>query len=49
MISVYKKSSNNGKVVMFIINRDLVIGEDSITPLRGVVRIDAEEFRNKKV
>ncbi|KAI9555630.1 hypothetical protein GHT06_018145 [Daphnia sinensis] len=45
---VYKKVSTNGKLVLYLLNRDLIITKDTITPLHAVITVDAEEVRNKK-
>lgn len=49
MSRVYKKVSTNGKLVLYLINRDLIISKESVSPLHAVVTVDAEELRNKKV
>lgn len=41
--------STNGKLVLYLINRDLVISRDSVTPLHAVVTADADELRDRKV
>lgn len=46
---VYKKVSTNGKLVLYLLNRDLIITKDTITPLHAVITVDADEVRNKKV
>ncbi len=48
-LRVYKKVSTNGKLVLYLLNRDLIITKDTITPLHAVITADAEEVRNKKV
>lgn len=46
---VYKKVSTNGKLVLYLINRDLVITKGTVSPLHAVVTVEADELRNKKV
>ncbi|XP_046437037.1 phosrestin-2-like [Daphnia pulex] len=48
-VRVYKKVSTNGKLVLYLLNRDLIITKDTITPLHAVITADAEEVRNKKI
>ncbi|XP_057368015.1 phosrestin-2-like [Daphnia carinata] len=48
-VRVYKKVSTNGKLVLYLLNRDLIITKDTITPLHAVITVDAEEVRNKKI
>lgn len=46
---VYKKVSTNGKLTLYLINRDMVIGKESVTPLHAVLTVDDDELRNRKV
>ena len=46
---MYKKVSTNGKLVLYLINRDLVITKGTVSPLHAVVTVEADELRNKKV
>ena len=48
-IRIYKKMSNNGKLSLFLINRDLVLNNDSVSCLHAVIAVDPEEIKNKKV
>ena len=41
--------SSNGKLILYLINRDLVLYKDSVSPLHAVITIDPEEIKNKKV
>jgi len=46
---IYKKMSTNGKLSLYLINRDLVLTNDSVSPLHAVITVDPEEIKNKKV
>ena len=48
-IRIYKKMSNNGKLSLFLINRDLELNNDSVSCLHAVIVVDPEEIKNKKV
>lgn len=46
---VYKKVSTNGKLTLYLINRDMIIDKESVTALHAVVTVDDDELRNRKV
>lgn len=41
--------SGNGKLILYLINRDLILSRDSISTLHAVVNVDPEEIVAKKV
>ncbi|KAJ8680741.1 hypothetical protein QAD02_016528, partial [Eretmocerus hayati] len=45
----FKKSSQNGKLTLYLANRDLVVTAGKIDKLHGVLLIDPEFLQNKKV
>ncbi|XP_015182749.1 PREDICTED: arrestin homolog isoform X2 [Polistes dominula] len=46
---VYKKSSQNGKITVYLANRDLIVSEAKIDKLQGVLLVDPEYLQEKRV
>lgn len=46
---VYKKTSLNGKLTLYLVSRDLVVSDTKIDKLHGVVLVDPEYLQEKKV
>lgn len=46
---VYKKSSPNNKLTLYLASRDLIVSESKIDKLQGVLLVDPEYLQDKKV
>ncbi|XP_045510115.1 arrestin homolog [Colias croceus] len=46
---VFKKSSPNNKLTVYLASRDLVVENGSIDKIQGVLHVDAENLTNKKL
>jgi len=46
---VYKKSSPNNKLTLYLASRDLIVNEDKIDKLQGVLLIDPDYLQEKRV
>ncbi|XP_012349333.1 phosrestin-2-like [Apis florea] len=46
---VYKKSSPNNKLTLYLASRDLIVGEAKIDKLQGVLLLDPEFLQGKRV
>ena len=49
MNRVFKKSSQNGKLTLYLANRDLIVTAGKIDKLQGAILIDPEFLQGKKV
>ncbi|KAI4472630.1 hypothetical protein M0802_016632 [Mischocyttarus mexicanus] len=49
LAKVYKKSSQNGKITVYLANRDLIVSDAKIDKLQGVLLIDPEYLQDKRV
>ncbi|KAK2714947.1 arrestin homolog [Artemia franciscana] len=48
-VKVFKKTSPNGKLTVYLGKRDFVDHQDSVDPIEGVVVVDGEYLKNRKV
>ncbi|XP_069354104.1 uncharacterized protein [Maniola hyperantus] len=46
---VFKKSSPNNKLTLYLASRDLVVEDGCIDKIQGVLHVDAESLENKKL
>ncbi|XP_064090668.1 arrestin homolog isoform X2 [Macrobrachium nipponense] len=46
---VFKKTAPNGKITVYVERRELCMKEDGIQPLRGVLYVDADYVKDRKV
>ncbi|KZC11485.1 Phosrestin-1 [Dufourea novaeangliae] len=46
---VYKKSSPNNKLTLYLVSRDLIVSESRIDRLQGVLLVDRDYLQDKKV
>lgn len=48
-LRVYKKSSPNNKLTLYLASRDLIVSEAKIDKLQGVLLLDPEFLQGKRV
>lgn len=46
---VYKKSSPNNKLTLYLASRDLIVSEGKIDKLQGVLLVDPDYLQEKRV
>ena len=46
---MFKKTAPNGKVTVYVEKRELTIGENGIEPLQGVLFVDSNYIKDRKV
>lgn len=46
---VFKKTSQNGKITLYLANRDLMVTAGKVDKLQGVILVDPEVLQGKKV
>lgn len=46
---VYKKSSPNNKLTLYLASRDLIVSESKIDKLQGVLLVDPDYLQDKRV
>ncbi|KAK8407856.1 hypothetical protein O3P69_002415 [Scylla paramamosain] len=46
---VFKKTAPNGKITLYVEQRELCIGENGIQPLQGILYVDANYVKDRKV
>lgn len=49
LLRVYKKSSPNNKLTLYLASRDLIVSEAKIDKLQGVLLTDPEFLQGKRV
>ncbi|MPC15294.1 Arrestin [Portunus trituberculatus] len=47
--TVFKKTAPNGKITLYVEQRELCIGENGIQPLQGILYVDANYVKDRKV